>query len=165
MSEMAAALALGDPRIELRPAGSTAEAIALLKDGTVNAFLVGRLARGNELNGAQELRLASGHTLVGARTRLVDYGDIVEMPIHTALGRDEVERFLPEAGNVIYHDSSAAAMEAGANDAVLIRWEDSSDDYRLVIPMSDGRKIEKFRLPVIYSFEQFDKILQSPQAD
>ena len=142
--------------------GIAAQVLALLRGGYMNAGLVGRIAKKIEINdNIKEMRLAKGYTLVGKFKTAIPYGELPGMEIHTYLPEEVVKSFIPEAGNIIYHKSIEDAISEGVNSAVLIDWDDYSDDYELVIPIEGGGKVLKFRTPTIYYHTEIEENIEA----
>lgn len=69
--------------------------------------------------------------------------------ITTALLEAAVTAHFPEFQQVAYVGSTEEALTKGT--PVLIDWDEWRDGYHLVIPVyPDGRKVAKFRTPVVY---------------
>jgi hypothetical protein len=144
-----------DSGVSLRLYGATSTSITALKNGAVDAILVGRTVKQSELAEPLELRLRKGHTLVGQNKRFVWLQDLRDMRVHTAADKNTVNSYLPDARNVIYYASTTQALSQGLGDSVLLSWDEYSDDMELVIPVyANMDKVEQFRLPVIYCLEQ-----------
>ena len=144
-----------DADLTLKAYGTTAEAISALKKGVVDAILVGRPAKKSELKEAFELKLRGGYTLVGKTKRLLRLDELTQKKIHTAVEKEEFSQYMPQTENVIYHNSLEEALKNGINEVVFINWDDYSDDYELLIPIDDGgNKVEKFRIPIVYSLKK-----------
>ena len=156
MSERARKIKSENDAVVLKGFGSTAQAFSSLNVGTVDAVLVGRLFEDGELENPFEMRLRGGFTLAGRNKRLIRAEELKAMPIHTAAGKSIAEEYLPDSENIIFHDSLSSAIEEGIDDAVLISWDDFPESgLSLVIPIdSQMNKIEKFRIPVIYSYSE-----------
>ena len=142
--------------IVLKGFGSTAQAFRSLNEKTVDAVLVGRLFEEGELDNPHELRLRSGFTLAGRSKRFIGAEELKAIRIHTAADEEIAGEYLPGSQNIIFHDSISSAIEEGINDAILISWEDFPEsDLSLVIPVdSRMNKVERFRIPVVYSYEK-----------
>ncbi|MCD6101483.1 MAG: hypothetical protein J7J77_00305 [Candidatus Cloacimonetes bacterium] len=140
-----------NPDIKLLSFGSAAQVLALLKEDYLNAGLIGRIAKKNEIyNEIKEMRLAKGYTLVGKFKIAIPHGELSNMEIHTYLPEEVVKSFIPEVNKVIYHKSVEDAVREGISSAILIDWDDYSDDYELIIPIEDEGKVLKFRTPTLY---------------
>jgi hypothetical protein len=141
--------------LELRLFESSLTAINQLKSGNLDIILIGRIAKLNELNNAYELRLRQGMTLVSINKNFILEQDLINIPIHTALSREIVELYFPITNNIIFHDSLDYAIRNGIHQSVLIDWNDFNDDFELLIPVdAQMNKIEKFRLPILYSLDK-----------
>ncbi|MGM5484668.1 MAG: hypothetical protein ACQEP1_02230 [Nanobdellota archaeon] len=158
MSVIAENIASENERLSLKRYPHTSAALSALNKGEVDIALVGRVAKDNELGNAVERRLREGLTLVGDEKRFISLRNLEETEVHTAVSKDKVEEYLPERTEVVYHDSTAKAIEDG--DVVLLDWVDYTDDFGLVIPVDNNmNKIERFRIPVLYSYD--DKIIET----
>ncbi len=152
MSDLAKDIASKNSYVSLQPFDYTAEALQALNDGDVDLVLVGRLANGNEVNNPFEKQLRQGLTLVGREKRLMHISQLKDSRIHTAADEKLASEYLPNTEKLIFHESTESAIREGMDDIVLIDWNDYADSLGLVIPVDNaGNKIEKFRIPVIYS--------------
>ncbi|MGM5488424.1 MAG: hypothetical protein ACQESG_05735 [Nanobdellota archaeon] len=150
MSAIASDIAEENSHVSLKPFASTSAAIAGLNSG-VDVILVGRLAKSYELD-ACEKRLRGGLTLVGNEKRFIRMNELTGT-VHTAASEEEVREYLPEKTDVVYHDSVDAAIDE--SEMVLLNWKDYTDDMALVIPVDNNlNKIERFRIPVLYSHDE-----------
>ncbi len=129
----------------------TADTLQKIHSGVIDIALVGRIAKADEAGDAHEMRISNGYTLIGSSKRFIHEEELGDMEIHTALPKNEIESFVPEAKNIVYHSSLQEAIASGMNNAVLINWDDYDGTYELVIPHNDNRKVMKFRIPVMYS--------------
>ncbi|MFP4523832.1 MAG: hypothetical protein ACLFO2_00755 [Candidatus Woesearchaeota archaeon] len=155
MSGLAERVASENPVVSLRPFDFTAQALQGLNDGLVDAVLVGRPAREGELDDAFEKRLGTGLTLVGRQKRLISVAELGRSRIHTAADEGLARDYLPPTAEVVFHDSVESALREGLDEMVLVDWDEYSDGLRLVIPVdAAGRKVERFRLPVLYSYDE-----------
>ncbi len=155
MSDLAEEIASKNSHISLQPFDYTADALQALNEGDVDMVLVGRLAEKNELDNAFEERLRQGLTLVGREKRLIHISQLKDRRIHTAVDEKLANEYLPNPENIIFHESAESAIREGMDDVVLIDWDDYADSLGLVIPVDDkGNKIERFRIPVIYSYDR-----------
>ncbi|MFW5865619.1 MAG: hypothetical protein ACOCU6_00835 [Nanoarchaeota archaeon] len=155
MADLAKEIASKNEHVSLVRYGSTAKALDELDNGSVDVVLVGRLAHQSEVNDGFEKRLEEGLTLVGTEKKLMRMSDIKRSKVHTAVSEDLTGEYLPNANNIVFHDSTDSAIQKGLNDIVLIDWNDYTDDMELVIPVDmAGNKIERFRIPVLYSTDE-----------
>ena len=127
---------------------SAAIVLEALRRGQIDVGVIGRLAFRSEHAGEGK-RLAQGYTLVGPTTTMVPYEVVVSLGITTALPEAAVTAHFPEFQQVAYVGSTEEALTKGT--PVLIDWDEWRDGYHLVIPVyPDGRKVAKFRTPVVY---------------
>lgn len=155
MAELAEEIRTYNHHISLEAYGSTGQALSALNKGQVDAVLVGRLAKASELNDAFEIRLRDGLTLVGRQKIFLSLSELEESNIHTYVSEERAREYLPETKDIVYHDSFETAIKEGLDDMVLIDWHDFSDNLELVIPVDAYmNKVEKFRIPVLYSFDK-----------
>ncbi|MFP4423951.1 MAG: hypothetical protein ACLFP2_01840 [Candidatus Woesearchaeota archaeon] len=152
MAELAEDMAENN-NVSLKPFGSTSQALQALNNGQVDVILVGRLAGGHEVGAVHEKRLKEGLTLVGKEKRFIHADELLQSTVHTAEEKEIVKTYLPDNEDVVFHESTENAINEGIDEIVLINWTDFSDEFGLVIPAdSTGQKIEKFRIPVLYSY-------------
>ncbi len=155
MRYLAQNIANNNENIELMQFGLTVEALNELNKGNADFVLVGRIAKRNEIEDSFELRLRSGLTLVSKEKSFIYYDALPNMEIHTAIDKEAVKQYLLESENIIFYNSTENAIKNGLNEIVLIDWSDYIDDFELVIPVDRNLdKIEKFRIPIIYTFNQ-----------
>ncbi len=155
MSGIAEEIATKNSHVSLVPYDFTAQALQSLNNKEVDAVLVGRLAEKSEIGETFERRLRDGLTLVGREKRLISIDGLQRGKIHTYVGKEQAQEYISRSDNVIFHDSFESAIKDGINDVVLIRWSDFSEGLELVIPVDDDMdKIEKFRIPVLYSYDE-----------
>lgn len=162
MSGIAKDIGSKNPHVALSPYDFTAKALQSLNNNEVDIVLVGRLAEKNEIGETFEKRLKDGLTLVGKEKKLISVYEMQGIRIHTYVPKEQVQEYITNTDNVIFHDSFESAIKYRINDVVLIRWSDFSDDLELVIPIDDNmNKIERFRIPVLYSYyEDYIKNLE-----
>jgi len=134
--------------------GSAAQAINALRKREVDAIIVGRLATQNELNEPFNYKFREGLTLVGETKKFIDIQDLKNLEIHTAINKNIVDEFLPDSTNIVFYDNLDEAINQGLSKSVLIDWNDYEDYMGLIIPMQYSQKVEKFRLPVFYTFNE-----------
>ncbi len=129
---------------------TASQTLGALAAGEIDIALIGRMATDGE-TGAEvgHLRLEDGYTLISDQKRLVDYASLAGMTIHTSLPEDVARGLMPDA-NLIFYGSFQDAVSSGIHEAVLIDWDDYNGEYGLLIPMLGGKKVEKFRVPVLY---------------
>ncbi len=155
MVEIAKMIQEKNQHVSLVPYDFTAQALQSLNKKEVDVVLVGRIAENNELGEVFEKRLKDGLTLVGREKMLIRMDDLQKSRIHTYVTKEQAQEYIPNTDKIIYHDSFESAIKEGINDAVLIKWSDFSDDFELIIPVDENmNKIEKFRIPVLYSYNK-----------
>ncbi len=76
-----------------------------------------------------------------------------------------VKDFMPEGQNIHFHNSTQDAIAEGIDSAVLISWNEYGEGLGLVIPVDEGGKIEKYRLPILYSFDKQTISSNEPKID
>ena len=141
--------------IVLEKLDSSFAVLSELGEGNLDYGLIGRKAYGYELApGTQEIPLQEpGLTLISQEKGFVDYDELKNLEIHTYLEKEIVEDFF-EFGNITFHDEIEKAIEEGLNSAVLISWQDWDDDFELLIPIDEFKKVEKFRTPILYTKDE-----------
>jgi len=146
--------------VKFYDAGSAANALSYLMSGEVDAVLIGRAAKKNEINAqVKEKRLQQGYTLVFHRKMGVDSSQLSQFPVHTYLAQNIAEKILPD-NNITYHASLDECLASGLAEPVLIDWNDYRDEFELLIPMDSGGKVSLFRAPVLYSTCPIEEILK-----
>ncbi|MGM5482673.1 MAG: hypothetical protein ACQESF_04385 [Nanobdellota archaeon] len=153
MSDLAKNIQKKNNKVSLRNFASTSSAISALNSGSVDVILVGRLAKSYELD-AYEKRLRKGFTLVGHEKKFISRSELEDSIVHTAAKKEKVKEYLPIKTKVVYYDSVEEAINYGLEELVLINWNDYTDELDLVIPVVGSDKIEKFRIPVMYSYDK-----------
>ncbi len=155
MADLAKETASKNSHVSLQAFDYTAQALNELNKGSVDLVLVGRLAENDELDNAFEKRLRQGLTLAGREKRLIHVSRLKNNRIHTSVDEQLAREYLQDTENILFYDSVESAIREGINEIVLIDWRDYAGGLALVIPVDDaGNKIEKFRIPVIYSYNQ-----------
>jgi hypothetical protein len=127
------------------------EVLGKLENSEIEIALIGRKAYPCEALDSYERRIGEGLTLAGDQKRLVDISEIASMNIHTAIEYNIASDFIPEAKNLVYHQTLEEAESAGLNEALLVDWKDFKPTYQLIIPMEGLAKSKKFRAPHLYS--------------
>ncbi len=154
MSGIAEEIGAKNSHVSLVPYDFTVQALQSLNNEEVDVVLVGRLAEENEIGETFERQLRDGLTLIGREKRLISIDEMQRSRIHTYVSKKQAQEYIPNTDNIIFHDSFESAIKDGINDVVLIQWSDFSDDLELVIPVDNNmNKIEKFRIPVLYSYD------------
>jgi hypothetical protein len=134
--------------MDLTRFGGAALVMDALQRRRIDVGVIGRLAFRSEYAGEGK-RLARGYTLIGPTTTMVPYEVVVSLLITTALPEAVVSAHFPEFQQVAYVGRTEEALTKGT--PVLIDWDEWRDGYHLVIPVHpDGRKVAKFRAPVVY---------------
>ena len=152
MSLFAEEIASNNGNVVLIEGANAAEVLKDLSKGKINLALIGRMAKNFEAKGAEHLFLGEGYTLVGNKKRLVTMQELAESRVHTYVDEKLVRKLVPNS-QIIFYNNIEDAIEAGISEVVLIDWKEFSDEHELVIPVySDGRKVEHFRMPVLYSY-------------
>ncbi len=137
-----------DREMDLIRFESAAAVLDALRRGRIEVGVIGRLALRSEYAGEGE-RLAEGYTLIGPTKTMIPYEVVTSLAITTALPETVVAAHFPELRQVTYVGSTEEALTKGT--PVLIDWDEWQDGYPLVIPVHpDGRKVAKFRTPVVY---------------
>ncbi len=151
MENNANKIALSNKNIHLIKYSSTIDVLKDLNENKIDIGLVGRVAKSDELKKEfNELRLDKGFTLVNSQKKIIPYYQLKNIQIHTYLHKEEVQNFLGNIDNVIFYES---IKDIKSNEILLIDWTDYSEDYELLIPIDENNmKIEKFRIPVLYSY-------------
>lgn len=142
---------------QVEPVGksSSSEALNSLRKGEVDAVVIGRAAKNNEISDADEKFLEEeGYTLVTDKKTFVQRQELENMTIHTYLPERKANELLP-GSDIVYHENKDEAIDEGPEDAVLIKWQDYKDEELLVV-MNGREKDEAFRTPVLYSEPEID---------
>ena len=147
--------------LKLEEFGDAARALSSLKAGKIDFALVGRPAKENEIENGKKLILGNGFTLIAKEKKFISPEELESFPIHTALTKEKAGEFAPEAKNITFHKSLEEAISNGMQTAVLIDWKDYQDTFGLAIPVNENGKIEKFRLPVVYSVKHELQVIQA----
>jgi hypothetical protein len=135
----------------LREFPSSAQVLHSLFLGEIDVALVGRVAKKSEISGnPAEMITRSGYTLVSDEKRLIDYSELEGMEIHTYINEEVAYELLPNS-NIRFHDNIEEAL---TGKIILISWHDWRDEFELIVPMRNGRKVESFRVPVIYTHDE-----------
>jgi len=145
--------------VELFPFGSAAEALHYLKMGFVDGTIIGRFAKKTEITSVVKKKCLQqkGYTLIARHKGFIDYANLSGLTVYTYLPKKIVEAFIPEVKDVLYLASIDETVEhLNFSDTALIDWHDFRDEYELMIPIRQGKKVKKFRLPVIY-YHQSDE--------
>jgi len=161
MGELAKEIELKNEFVKIKPYESSAKGLKDLNNEMIDAVLVGRVAENSEIkNEVFEKRLREGFTLIGSEKRMINVDEIKNENIHTFENESVVIEYLEDYDSsvlkkVVFYNSFEEAVNARINGIVFISWNDFRDDYSLVIPVDEkGNKIERFRIPIIYSFDE-----------
>jgi len=161
MGELAKEIELKNEFVKIKPYESSAKGLKDLNNEMIDAVLVGRVAENSEIkNEVFEKRLREGFTLIGSEKRMINVDEIKNENIHTFENESIVIEYLEDYDSsvlkkVVFYNSFEEAVNARINGIVFISWNDFRDDYSLVIPVDEkGNKIERFRIPIIYSFDE-----------
>ncbi len=137
--------------IVLKKFDSSFTVLSNLKNGNLDYAIIGRKAYAYEIDSSiQETPLQDlGFTLVSKSKGFVEYDDLKNIKIHTYLNKEDVENFI-DSENIVFHQDLETAIELGLDSTVLISWHDWDDSFQLLVPLKEGRKVEKFRTPTLY---------------
>jgi hypothetical protein len=144
--------------IVLQKFPSSFDVLANLKNDKIDYGLIGRRAYSFEIDeDIKETPLQEfGFTLVSNEKGFIDYRDLKNLEIHTYLSEDIVKEFF-DFQNITYQNKLSANLETPR----LISWEDWNDSFELFIPIENGKKVEKFRTPMLYSRLETNQIVVS----
>ena len=157
MAEIAMNLKNKNDFIELYPFGSAAEALFYLRSGYVDSIVIGRFAKSSELAATIQQRCIEkeGYTLISRHKGFIEISGLPKITVHTYLPKDLVKSKYPELKNVIYHNTLEEAFsETNFSEATLINWHHYCDDFELLIPIENGEKVKKYRLPILFYQKQ-----------
>jgi hypothetical protein len=159
MEEYAQEISLKNDNIEIKKYLSTIDVLNDLNKNKIDIALVGRVAKQNELKiEYNELRLRNGFTLVSSKKKMIYYNQLGELKIHTYIDKQKVDDFLGEDYDVVFYDNIEQLNSVNFQEVFLIDWKDYNDNYELLIPVDENnKKIEKFRIPVLYSYIDLEK--------
>ena len=153
MQENAEEISVANNNVVLVKQASTSDALMSLKKGSVDAVLIGRLAKQSEIENVNELALKNGYTLITNEKRFIQKSELQKIRIHTSLNKNIAEQILPDI-DVVYYQSTEEAVSKGLIEAVLIDWRDFKDNYELLVIMDGNNKVKEFRIPVLYFFDK-----------
>ncbi|MFW6286076.1 MAG: hypothetical protein ACOC16_03045 [Nanoarchaeota archaeon] len=159
MEEYAQEISLKNDNVEIKKYLSTIDVLNDLNKNKIDIALVGRVAKQNELKAEyNELKLRNGFTLVTSRKNMVYHDKLSEIKIHTYINKQKVDDFLGENYDVVFYDNIKQLNSVNYQEVFLIDWKDYNDNYELLIPVDENnKKIEKFRVPVLYSYMDLEK--------
>lgn len=124
-----------------------------LQAGEVQAILIGRSARQEELSDdLQLIRLNDGLTLISSNPGAILYDDLFRITVLTSEEDSAAENVLPDGTHIKYYqDFDQMLSEMDASVGVLLRWSQVSPDHNLLIPVDHfGYKVTDFRSPHFY---------------
>ncbi len=154
MSEIAQKIGSKNEGVSLIPLGSAAEALYYVKSATLDAVIIGRIAKRKEISDSvRRLVLQDkGATLVARQKGFIHYRDLPQIPIVTYLDEKTVQALVSDIRNTQFViDFTEAEAYLSRNNAALIDWSDYNDSLELLIPVDEaGNKIIDFRLPSLY---------------
>jgi len=142
-----------NPNLDISEFSSTAEVIRNLNSNNIEYALVGRKVRDWELENYNLLILREGYTLIGPSQVFINYADLNNLVIHTYLDESIVDLYFENKNNFVFYDSFEDAIKTRNENVVFINWSDYSNSFELVIPVIGPNKVEKFRLPIIYTLK------------
>ncbi len=157
MKEVASKIALNNNNINIVEYQSTIDVLNLLNKNEIDIALVGRIAKSSELKeNFSELMLDNGFTLVNQNKNIIYYRNLNNIKIHTYLNEKEVKEFLGNVDNVVFYEK---IEDINQEHVRLIDWKDYNDNYELIVVIDeDNLKIEKFRIPVLYSYNSLNDL-------
>lgn len=151
------AKAIKSDNLDIIPFGSTFEILKNLRQEKIDIALVGRIAKENEIApNYGEIQIGEGLTLITDSKRLIDISELHKIKIATYLSEEKIEMYKDDFLEVIYTENIDQALLSRDKNVILIDWKDFQDDFELLIPIKEGKKIEKYRIPVLY----FNKNIQ-----
>ncbi len=139
--------------IELYPLGSAAEALFYLKQGAMDGIVIGRFAKQAEISQQIDKHCLQkeGYTLISHQKGFVEFEHIGRLQVHTYLPENLVREKFPELKKIKFHPTKTAALQnVNSTEVALIDWHDYDDRWELMIPVDEGGKIKKYRLPILY---------------
>ncbi len=140
------------PDVEIKTFPSAFSVLSSLRSGGIDVGLIGRKARQAErLPEFKEKRIKDGWTLIAATPSFIDYKDLSKEAVHTYFKKDRVKAFLSPETKIIYYETKEAAFRGGFGGVILADWSDVPNDFALLIPVEDGKKVPRFRAPFLYS--------------
>ena len=139
--------------IELYPFDSAAEALFYLKQNAMDGIVIGRFAKQSEISPQIDkfCLQKEGYTLISSQKGFIEFEYIGRLQVHTYLPETLVKEKFPELKKVqFYQDKDATLQKVNHTEVALIDWHDYEDRYELMIPVDEGGKIKKYRLPILY---------------
>lgn len=150
MKLIAEKIANNNQDIVLVQQASSAKALQELNNQNIDIALIGRLAKQDEIGSVNEKMLGTGYTLVTNTKRFIQENDLSKIKVHTTIAKDIAKGILPES-EIAFYSTMQEAITNGLSEAVLIDWNDYKDEYELLVVMNGAQKVERFRIPVLYS--------------
>lgn len=136
---------------------NSSDAIDNLNNNNVDFIIIGRAAQEKELLSPSFKKLINEkrYTFVSKNKSFISIEDLSSLKIHTYLEEITVSKILSDGYiNIIFHDSLNSSIKEGFNEVILIDWDDYNDFLQLVVVMENNQKVEKYRLPLLYSIKQ-----------
>ncbi len=153
MANIAIDLKSKNDLIELYPFGSAAEALFYLKQNAMDGIVIGRFAKQAEISPQidKQCLQKEGYTLISGQKGFIEFEYIGRLQVHTYLPETLVKEKFPELKNIQFHpDKNTALQNVNRTEVALIDWHDYEDRFELMIPVDEGGKIKKYRLPILY---------------
>ncbi len=138
--------------LEIIPVSSAGQALFLLKSGTVDAVIIGRRAKRQELgDDTRFLRIKGGYTLVYRQKTGIPVESLKDIEVLTYIDDEKISHISGFFGAVKHLNSLDECLKYGLEIPVVIDWDDYRDDFELLIPVNErGEKVPEFRAPVLY---------------
>ena len=147
------ALKMAEKNWEILEFQNSAIVLQNLNNNDIDIALIGRIARNNEVNeNIFEVRLREGFTLISSQRGFVEKSQLQNLRIHTNQPEEIVREYLPDS-EIIYYNSLEEALQNRLGEIVFIDWNDYNDN-ELIIPIENNKKIEEFRIPTLYFYEE-----------
>ena len=138
--------------IKMIPLQSAGQSLATLKAGEVQGVLIGRYAKGREIDSeTQQDILQGGCTLVYRAKTGIGETELKNVAVNTYLADEDIQAFKPLLGEIHRFDSLDACLKDQLATPILIDWQDYRDEFELLIPMNNYGKVSLFRAPVLYT--------------
>jgi hypothetical protein len=132
---------------------NAAMAMDALRRGTIQAALIGRVAREHEKDDSfQLIRVWDGYTLITQNQAGILFEDLRRLEVITSEENTEAHAILPE-GTIIHTTPNLdqALQDMHASTVILLRWSQVPSAYQLLIPVDpNGNKVPEFRSPHLY---------------
>ena len=136
---------------------TTSVALQNLKQGNLDAVIVGRKAHRSEITPATiESQLEDGYTLISNNQNLIQEFQLSNYIIHTYIDSEIAKELIPNSEIVYYENFENALVNgiSGYPNAMLIDWRDYKDNFPLLIPMRGNSKVPEFRTPFLYTVRE-----------